>query len=153
MGDLSVQAIDTGLVLKVIEPIWAKKLETAGRVRGRIEAILDWAKIRNYRTGENPARWDGHLENALPSRKELRKIRPVKHHPALPYQELGAFMIELQKRQGVAVGALEFLILTAGRTGEVIGARWQEIELESRVVVKAESGLRKGEFGQFQGRA
>jgi len=126
MGGLSVQAIDTALVLKVLEPIWTKKPETAGRVRGRIEVILDWAKVRGYRSGENPARWRGHLDKLLPARS---KVRRIEHHAALPYAELPGFFLDLREQAGAAARALEFAILTAARTGEVIGARWDEINL------------------------
>lgn len=129
-GDLPVQAIDVGLVMKALEPIWHAKPETANRVRGRIEAVLDWAASRGYRQGENPARWRGHLENLLPKRS---KIRRVEHHPALPYQEIGAFMAELRRQDGIAARALEFTILTASRTGEVVGARWDEINRAERI--------------------
>jgi integrase len=125
MGGLSVQAIDTALVLKVLEPIWTTKPETAGRVRGRIESILDWAKVRGYRAGENPARWRGHLDKLLPARS---KVRRIEHHAALPYAELPGFLVSLRKQEGTAARALEFAILTAARTGEVIGARWNEID-------------------------
>src|SRR5258708_2383520 len=107
-GHLPVAAIDTGLVLKVLEPIWATKSETASRVRGRIEVILDWAKVRGYRTGENPARWRGHLDKLLPARS---KVRAVKHHAALPYELTGAFMLDLRGREGTAAKALHFPIL------------------------------------------
>jgi integrase len=129
-GALPVQAIDTALVTKALEPIWLKKPETAGRVRGRIESILDWATARGYRKGENPARWRGHLENLLPKKS---KVRRVEHHAALPYGELAAFMAELRQQTGVAARALEFTILTASRTGEVIGARWDEISMAERL--------------------
>ena len=99
-------------------------------MRGRIESILDWATARGYRQGENPARWRGHLENLLPKRS---KVRRVEHHAALPYAEIGAFMAELRAQEGVAARALEFAILTAARTGEVIGARWAEINLAERL--------------------
>src|SRR5262245_20738523 len=125
MGGLSVQAIDTALVLKVLEPIWRTKPETAGRVRGRIESILDWAKVRGYRTGENPARRRGHLAKLLPARSRARR---VEHHAALPYAELPGFLASLRAQEGMAARALEFAILTAARTGEVIGARWDEID-------------------------
>ena len=125
-----VQAVDVGLVLKAIEPIWTAKPETASRVRGRIESILDWATARGYRDGENPARWRGHLENLLPARA---KVRRVEHHAALPYAEIGAFMAELRAQEGVAARALEFAILTAARTGEVIGARWDEINIAEKL--------------------
>jgi integrase len=129
-GDLPVAAIDTGLVLKALEPIWAAKPETAGRVRGRIEAVLDWAKARGYRDGENPARWRGHLDKLLPNR---RKVRSVRNHPAMPYSELPVFMAELRNRKSVSARALEFAILTAARTGEVIGAKLSEIDLDNAV--------------------
>jgi integrase len=121
-----VQAVDVSLVMKAIEPIWAEIPETASRVRQRIERILDWAKVRGVREGENPARWRGHLDHLLPSRSRVRK--PQKHS-ALPYGEIGAFMQHLRGRQGTAARALEFLILTAVRTGEVLGARWPEIDV------------------------
>jgi len=126
VGGLSVQAVDTALVLKVLEPIWTVKPETAGRVRGRIESVLDWAKARGYRAGENPARWRGHLDKLLPARS---KVRRVEHHAALPYAELPGFLVSLREQGGIAGRALEFAILTATRTGEVIGARWGEIDL------------------------
>jgi integrase len=126
IGKLSVQAIDTGLVLKVLEPIWTAKPETAGRVRGRIESILDWAKVRGYRAGENPARWRGHLDKLLPARGKVQK---VEHHAAMPYAALPAFLIKLRGQEGIAARALEFAILTAARTGETIGARWPEFDL------------------------
>ncbi len=129
-GALSVQAIDTGLVLKAIEPIWATKPEMASRVRGRIESILDWAKARGYREGENPARWRGHLNHLLPARSKVRKVL---HHAALPYTEISAFIAELHKREGMAARALEFAILTAARSGEVLGARWEEFDLDAAV--------------------
>lgn len=123
-GDLSVSSIDTGLVMKVIEPIWVTRTETASRVRGRIESILDWAAVHGYRKGENPARWKGHLDNLLPRKSKVAKVR---HFPALPYTEIGKFMTALRKREGVAALALEFLVLTAARTNEVIGARASEV--------------------------
>jgi integrase len=113
-------------VLKILEPIWTVKPETAGRVRGRMESILDWAKVRGYRTGENPARWRGHLDKLLPPRS---KVRRVEHHAALPYAELPSFLVSLREQKGIAARALEYSILTAARTGEVIGARWGEIDL------------------------
>jgi len=129
-GDLPVAAIDTGLVLKALEPIWTTKPETAGRVRGRMEAVLDWAKARGYRDGENPARWRGHLDKLLPNR---RKVRSVRNHPAMPYSDLPVFMAELRSRQSVSARALEFAILTAARTGEVIGAKLSEVDLDNAV--------------------
>jgi integrase len=126
IGALPVQAVDTGLVLKVLEPIWTAKPETAGRVRGRLESILDFAKVRGERDGENPARWRGHLDKLLPAHS---KVRQVEHHAALPYAELPAFLASLREQEGVAALALDFLVLTAARTGEAIGARWTEIDL------------------------
>ncbi len=130
MGALPVQQIDAGLVVRVLEPIWTTKAETAGRIRQRIEAVLDSATARGYRSGENPARWRGHLQNLLPA---LSKVRRVQHHPALPYTEIGAFMAELRKETGLAARALELLILTATRTTEAIAARWFEIDLEQKI--------------------
>ena len=129
INDLPVAAVDTGLVLKVLEPIWTKTPETASRVRGRIEAVLDWAKVREYRAGENPARWRGHLEQALPARSRLKQ----EHHDAVPYIEMPLFMAELRTKDGVPARALEFTILTAARTGEVISAKWDEIDLKAKL--------------------
>ncbi len=130
IGDLPVQAIDVALVHKVLEPIWSNKTETASRVRGRVEAILDWAKVRGYRQGDNPARWKGHLENLFPRRSKVQK---VEHHAALPYVEMGAFMADLKAQEGTGALALQFTILTAARTGEAIGARWSEINMDAGV--------------------
>jgi integrase len=129
-GGVSVQAVDTALVMSVVEPIWNDKPETASRVRGRIEAILDWSASRGHREGDNPARWRGHLENLLPAR---RRVRQVVHHAALPYAEIGSFMGALRAQNGVGDRALEFLILTATRTSEARGARWSEISLPEQV--------------------
>ena len=129
-GKVPVQSVDTGLIIQALEPIWATIPETASRVRGRIKSVLDWAKARGFREGENPARWRGHLDNLLPARS---KVRAVKHHAALPYSEMSAFMVTLRGRKGVAASALDFLILTAARTSEVIGARWSEIDLGSKL--------------------
>jgi integrase len=129
-GNLPVAAVDTALVIKVLDPIWSKKPETASRLRGRIEAVLDFARVRGYRDGQNPARWKGHLKEALPA---INKVRKVKHHAALPYAEIGAFMADLRPREGGAAAALEFAILTVARTGEVIGARWSEIDMTAGV--------------------
>ena len=131
IGKLSVAAIDTGLVLKCLEPIWKDKTETANRVRGRIEAILDWATVRGYRkAGDNPARWKGHLAEVLPSRERIQK---TVHHAALPFAALPEFMAALATRNGSAAKALEFTILTAARSGEVLGARWEEFNLDGKV--------------------
>jgi integrase len=140
-GDLSVQAIDVGLVMKVLEPIWHEKPETASRVRGRIEAVLDWATARGYRQGDNPARWRGHLENLLPRKTRVRR---VEHHAALPYTEIGAFIAALRQQDGAAARALEFAILTAARRGEVRGARWSEIDLTARLWIIPADRMKSG---------
>jgi integrase len=130
MGKRPVSDVDVTHVMQVLEPIWATKTETAGRLRGRIEAVLDWAKAHRYRTGENPARWRGHLDKLLPKRS---KVRSVQHHPALPYPEIAAFVAELRERPAISARALEFLILTAARSGEVVGAKWCEIQADARL--------------------
>jgi integrase len=129
-GHLPVGAVDTGLVLKVLEPIWPAKSETASRVRGRIEAVLDWAKVRGYRTGENPARWRGHLDKLLPAKSKVRK---VEHHAALPYGQIGAFMSDLRERGGTAAKALHFTILTVARSDETISMRGDEIDMAAKL--------------------
>ena len=133
-GGLPVAAVDVGLVVQVLEPVWTAKPETASRVRGRIESILDYAAARGWREGENPARWRGHLDKLLPkTSKAKRAVRQTtgreEHHAALAYGEIAAFLAELRQQQGIAAPALEFLILTAARTGEVLGARWEEFDL------------------------
>ena len=130
LGDLPVQAIDTALVMRAIQPAWTTKPATLGRVRGRIEAILDWAKAVGLRHGENPARWRGHLDHLLPARSELV---PIKHHAALPYADVGSFMAKLRRYDSMAARALEFAALTAARMGEVLGAVWDEIDFANRV--------------------
>lgn len=130
LGDLPVDKIEVAHVMKVVEPLWTSRPETASRIRGRIETIIDWATARGYRKGENPARWKGHLQNLLPAR---RKVVSVKHLPALPYAELPSFMGRLRELRGIEGGALEFAILTAARSGEVIHARWSEIDLTARM--------------------
>jgi len=138
IGKLSVDAVDTGLVMRVLEPIWQTKPETASRLRGRVESVLAWATVRGYRTGDNPARWKNHLDHLLPSRS---KVRQVQHHAALPYAELPAFMAKLRQEDGIAARALEFLILTAVRSGDIFGQRrddapplqWSHLDLEQAV--------------------
>jgi integrase len=127
IGLLAVQDIDTGLVMRVLQPMWSTKAVTAGRLRCRIEAVLDWATVHGYRRGENPARWRGHLDKLLP---KLGRVRKVKHFPALPYVEIGGFIAELRKQENIGARALEFVILTAARTGEVVGARWDELDVD-----------------------
>ncbi|GAB1394078.1 site-specific integrase [Rhodocyclaceae bacterium] len=128
-GSRPVSDVDTGLVLKALEPIWTEKAETASRLRGRIEAVLDWATVKGYRTGENPSRWKGHLDKLLPKTGKVTKVR---HHAALPYAQISAFMAALSKQEGMGARALEFAVLTAARSGEVRGAKWTEIDKEGR---------------------
>lgn len=129
IGDLPVGEIDTQHVLQILEPIWKGKAETASRIRGRIETVLDAAKARGYRKGENPARWRGHLAQILPARTKLSRG----HHKAMPYAEIPAFMGALRKREAMAALALEFTILTAARSGEVIGATWAEVDTDKAI--------------------
>ena len=129
-GHLPVADVDTSLVMKCLAPIWESKTETASRVRGRIESVLGWATTSGYRTGENPARWKGHLENLLAT---ISKSSRTKNHPSLPWQRIGAFMAALREREGVSARAVEFSILTACRSGEVRGARWPEFDLVGKL--------------------
>ena len=140
-GSLPVQAVDVALVMQVLEPIWTTKSETAARIRGRIESVLNWAKARGYRTGENPAQWRGHLDNLLPARSKIAK---TKHHAALPYDQIPQFMDALRRQDGVAPRALEFAILTAARTGEIIGARWNEIDVATKVWTVPATRMKNG---------
>lgn len=128
IGQLAVRDIDTPHILRILEPIWATKTETATRVRQRIESVLDWAKVQGYCDRENPARWRGHLDKSLP---KPRRVRRVRHHPALPYAEMAAFMRELAEHKGVAARCLEFTIYTAARTSESIEACWSEFDLDT----------------------
>ena len=128
IGPLPVQNVDTGLILKILEPIWSTKAETASRLRARIENILDWARVRGYRSGENPARWKGHLNQLLPT---LAKKSRVTHHKAMPFPEVGAFVSKLRELSSVSARCLEFTILTAARTSEAIKARPEEIDLDN----------------------
>jgi integrase len=125
-GKVAVQDVNVSMIMKVLDPIWLTKTETASRLRGRLENILDWATVREYRKGENPARWRGHLEKALPARN---KSKSVKHHPALPIDEFAPFMRLLREQSGIGASAFEFAILTAARTSEAMGARWDEFNL------------------------
>jgi integrase len=130
LGKLSVDLITTELVYKVLQPIWHTKTETATRVRQRIETVLDWCKARGYCQGENPARLKGALGQLLP---KSQKIKKVEHHPALPYQRGNEFVMALRKQGGMTSLALEFMVLTACRTGEVAAARWSEVDFVSKV--------------------
>ena len=129
IGDLPVATVDLPLVMKILQPIWTTRTETASRVRGRIESILDWATVSGFRSGDNPARWKGHLDKLLPKRAKVQK---VEHHPALPYAEIAQFMRDLSTQEGVARFALEFLILTAARTNEVVRAAWREVDFAAK---------------------
>jgi integrase len=130
LGSLPVAGIDTELVLRVLKPIWATKAVTAHRVRDNIEAILDYARASGYRSGDNPARWRGHLENLL---AKPEKVHKVKHRAALPYTEIGEFMAKLRAQEGRDADALEFTILTAARVDEIEGAPWDEIIIGEKV--------------------
>ncbi|MDH7972764.1 integrase arm-type DNA-binding domain-containing protein [Sphingomonas sp. AR_OL41] len=128
IGKLLVRDVDLTHVMKILEPMWETKTETATRLRGRIEQVLDWATVRGYRDGLNPARWRGHLDKLLTAPNKLAK---VKHHQALPWAAIGGFMAKLRQGEGMGARALEFAILTAARSGEVRGATWDEIDLEA----------------------
>ncbi len=142
IGDLAVDDIDEALVLKCLRPIWRDVPETASRVRGRIERVLDAAKAQGLRKGlENPARWRGHLENLLPSRKSLQ---PTVNRPAMPDVAMPAFMAELRGRGGIAARTLEFTVLTAARTGEALGAQWSEIDLEAKTWTVPKERMKAG---------
>ncbi|TXH18107.1 MAG: site-specific integrase [Gammaproteobacteria bacterium] len=140
IGELPVAEVGTAHVLQILEPIWKAKAETASRVRGRMETILDAAKARGYRDGENPARWRGHIAQILPVRSRLTRG----HHKALPYDAIPAFVGALHQREAVAALALEFTILTAARTGEVIGGKWDEVDLEKAIWTIPASRMKAG---------
>jgi integrase len=130
IGDLPVAKVETAHVVEILEPIWNKKTETASRLRGRVESVLDWAKARHYRSGDNPARWRGHLDKLLPARSKVQK---VKHHPAMPYSAIPGFMERLRGMSSISARALEFTILTGVRTGETIGAKDGEIDCAAKL--------------------
>jgi len=130
IGELPVADVDTAAVLRVLQPIWTQKPETASRVRGRIEAVLDFARVQGWRDGSNPAAWRGHLALVLPTKA---KVRQVEHHAALDWRETPSFMVKLGGRNSFGARALEFAILTAARSGEVRGARWPEIDLGAKL--------------------
>jgi integrase len=140
-GDVAVADVATAHVMASLEPIWREKPETASRVRGRIETVLDYAKAREWRVGDNPARWRGHVENMLPARDKVAK---VEHHAALLWAEIGAFMAGLKDRPATAARALQFAILTAARTGEVLGATWAEIDRKAGVWAIAGERMKAG---------
>src|SRR5262245_60372694 len=138
IGNLPVAAIDTPLVLKVIKPLWARVPKTASKVRGRIENILGWATVHHYRSGDNPARWNGLLEHALPA------VVTSEHHAAMPYAEVPAFLTKLRQQTSVPAKCLEFTILTAARLGEALGATWDEVDLDNRVWTVPASRMKAG---------
>ena len=137
---MPVDAVTTEHVLGILQPIWSKVPETASRLRGRIEKVLDAAKARGYRTGENPARWRGHLDHLLPKRQKLTRG----HHKALPYDEVPAFVARLRRTGSVSALCLEFTILTAARSGEAMGARWEEFDLERGVWTVPKERMKAG---------
>lgn len=141
MGSLVVADVALPHVLKVLEPIWTTKTETASRLRGRIESVLDWAKGRGYRSGDNPAAWKGNLDAQLP---RATKVAKVEHHDALPVSDMGAFMVRLREATGMGALALEFAILTAARSGEVRGATLDEFDLEAKVWAVRASRMKAG---------
>ena len=141
LGSLGVADVELPHVLQVLEPIWTTKTETASRVRGRMEMVLDWATAREYRSGPNPARWRGHLDKMLAKRSKVAKVT---HHPALPIDGMAPFMTRLRAADGMGARALEFAILTASRSGEVRGARWPEIDLAGRVWVVPPDRMKAG---------
>lgn len=129
IGSLAVADVDTGHVMRIVEPIWTQKTETASRVRGRVEAVLDWAAVRGYRQGDNPARWRGHLDKLLPAKTKVRRVR---HQPAMPYADVPDFMARLRGRADISAKALEFTILCTVRTSETIKATWDEIDFAAK---------------------
>jgi integrase len=141
LGSLPVTAIDTPLVLKVIKPLWERVPTTASRVLGRIQAVLGWATVHHYRSGDNPARWQGHLEHALPA---ISKVAKTEHHAALPYAQIGPFMARLRKDTSIGARCLEFITLTAARLGEVVNATWLEIDLAENIWVVPASRMKAG---------
>lgn len=142
IGTMPVAEIDRAAVIKTLEPIWNDKRETASRLRGRIEAILDWATVREYRSGDNPARWRGNLQHALPT----HRIRAVRHHPAVPFDDIQTFMASLRACPGVSARCLEFLILTAARYSEAAGARWDEVDIPNRLWTVAADRMKGRRF-------
>lgn len=141
VGNMSVADIETPHILKVLAPIWTDKTETATRLRGRMEAILAWATVRQFRSGDNPARWRGHLDKLLAKPTKIAKVR---HHPAMPYTAVPSFMEHVRGMDSISARALEWTILTAARTGEAIGTRWEEIDLATKVWTVAGDRMKAG---------
>jgi integrase len=139
IGDLDVSLIDTSHIQKILDPIWTAKTETATRVRQRLEAVLAWSKVSGYRTGDNPARWSGHLDKIYAAAADIKKLKGDTHHAAMPYADVPAFVAYLRQLQSISARALEFTILTGARSGEVTGAVWSEIDIPGKVwVIQAE---------------
>ena len=130
IGSVLINHVEQAHILKILEPLWTTKTETASRLRGRIESVLNYATARGYRKGDNPARWRGHLDKLLATPSKVAK---VEHHAALPYSEIGGFVVELRQQAGMGARALEFAILTAARSGEVRGATLAEVDLDAAV--------------------
>ncbi len=143
LGKMPVASIETPHILKMLEPIWQIKTETATRVRQRTEAVLTWATVSKYRSGENPARWDSNLKELLPNPSKIKKVI---HFSALPWQQLGEFLRDLRKRPGTSARALEFAILTAARSGEIRGMTWSEIDLQTKVWTIPENRIKAGKL-------
>jgi integrase len=141
IGNQAIAEVDVPSVLKVLEPIWASRPETASRLRGRLEVILDWAKVKGLREGENPARWKGNLDQVLPKKGKIRKTR---HHAAIDYTSVPAFFATIRGIEIPTSLALQFLILTAARTGEVIGAQWDEVDINAAVWTIAPERMKAG---------
>jgi integrase len=141
IGETIIKDVDTALIMRVLQPIWLAKNETAGRLRGRLENILDWAAVQGFRAVENPARWKGHLDNLLASPGKVQKNN---HFKALPYAEINTLMLALRANGSVSAKALEFLILTAARTGEIIGAKWDEIDFDNQLWIVPADRMKAG---------
>src|SRR5450830_330223 len=139
--DVPIASVDVGLIMKILDPIWKSKTETASRLRGRLESVIDWATAHGFRTGENPARWKGHLDHLLLSRSAANKVT---HHPALPYGEIPSFIAKLREQEGISQYALEFLIICACRTSEVLNAKWAEIDINNRVWIIPADRMKAG---------
>lgn len=141
IGRMLVEDINHTHILAVLEPIWTTKTETATRVRGRIESVLDWATVRGHRKGDNPARWTGHLDQLLP---QPSKVAKKEHFAAMPIGEMGAFMVKLRQQKGMAARALEFAVLTAARSGEVRGMCWEEVDMDAGLWIVPKERMKAG---------